>query len=116
MTTTREVLDHHIAAFGAGDVDGVLDDYTDESLLISPNGVVRGRKELRTAFEGLFAGLFAPGTYDLTTDTLEVEGEVAFFVWHADCASARIDFAADTFLVRDGKIAVQTFAAKIDPR
>jgi hypothetical protein len=37
-------------------------------------------------------------------------------VWYASCASADVVFAADTFLIRDGKIAVQTFAPKIEPK
>jgi hypothetical protein len=45
-----------------------------------------------------------------------VEGEVAYIIWHAKCASADIVFGTDTFIIRDGKIAVQTFAVKIEPR
>jgi hypothetical protein len=37
-------------------------------------------------------------------------------VWHANCASAEIVFATDTFLIKNGKIAAQTFAAKIEPK
>lgn len=34
----------------------------------------------------------------------------------ANCASADIVFAADTFLIRGDTIAVQTFAARIEPK
>jgi hypothetical protein len=57
--------------------------------------------------------LFKPGTYEFTMDTLHVVDDIAYIVWHANCASADIVFGTDTFLIRDGKIAVQTFAAKI---
>jgi len=113
---TQAVLDHHLAAFAAGDVDGILDDYTDASVLITPDGTTRGRDALRTAFNGFFSGLFAPGTYDFVMDASHVEGEVAYIVWHANCASAEVALGTDTFVVRDGKIAVQTFAAKINPK
>jgi hypothetical protein len=49
-------------------------------------------------------------------DARRVEGEVAYIIWHAKCASADIVFGTDTFIVRYGKIAVQTFAVKIEPR
>ena len=114
--TTQAILDHHLAAFAAGDADEILKDYTDESVLITPDGVTRGRGSLRTAFDGFFAGLFAPGTYDFVMDASHVEGEVAHIVWHADCASAEVVLGTDTFVVRDGKITVQTFAAKIVPK
>ena len=113
---TKEVLDHHLAAFGAGDVDEMLKDYTDDSVLITANGVVRGRDELRETFTGLFSGLFAPGTYEFTMDAVQVEGDVAFISWHATCASADVPLGSDTFVVRDGKILCQTFAATINPR
>jgi ketosteroid isomerase-like protein len=113
---TKAVLDHHLAAFTAGDVDDILSDYTDESVLITPDGMIRGRDALRAAFSGFFSGLFAPGTYDLVMDASHVDAEVAHIVWHASCASADIPLGTDTFVVHDGKIAVQTFAAKINPK
>ena len=113
--STRGVVDHHLGAFGAGNVEDLLADYDDASVFISPKGIVRGLDGLRALFEELFAGLFAPGTYDFTMDAMEIDGEVALLAWHATCAGADVPFAADTFLVRDGRIAVQTFAAQIVP-
>jgi len=113
---TTDVLHHHLAAFGAGDVDEILKDYTDDSLLMTADGTIKGLGPLREAFTGFFGGLFAPGTYDFVMDASHVEGEVAYIVWHANCASAEVALGTDTFVVRDGKIAVQTFAAKINPK
>jgi ketosteroid isomerase-like protein len=113
---TKAVLDHHLAAFSAGDVDEVLKDYTDASVLIMADATVTGREALHAVFEGLFSGLFEPGTYDFTLDVMTVEGEVAYIVWHASCGSAEVVLATDTYVVRDGKIATHTFAAKIDPK
>ena len=85
---TQAVLDHHLAAFAAGDADEILSDYTDQSVLITADGTTRGRDALRTAFSGFLSGLFAPGTYDFVMDASHVGGEVAHIVWHANCASA----------------------------
>lgn len=112
---TRAVLEHHLAGFSAGDADMVLEDYDDESVLVMPDGVVRGREALHATFTGFFSGLFAPGTYEFTMDRMEVEGDVAYIVWHATCAGAQVRLGTDTFVVRNGKIAVQTFAAVVDP-
>ena len=85
---TKDVLHHHLAAFGAGDVDEMLKDYTDDSVLITADGTITGLGPLREAFTAFFAGLFAPGTYEFTLEAERVEGEVAFITWHATCASS----------------------------
>jgi ketosteroid isomerase-like protein len=115
VRSTREVFEHHARALGGGDVDAILSDYTDDSVLITSNGVIKGSRAIRAAFEGFVSGLFKPGTYEITMDKLSVEGEIAYAIWHARCASVDVVLGTDTFVVRDGKIAVQTFAAKIDP-
>jgi ketosteroid isomerase-like protein len=114
--STEDVLNHHLQSFGSGDVDETMKDYTDDSVLITPDGVLRGLDELRAAFETFYGGLFRPGTYEFEMDRIEVEGEVAFIVWHSSNEGAEVPLGTDTFLIRDGKIAVQTFAAKIETR
>jgi SnoaL-like protein len=99
------VFDHHLAAFAAGDLEAILEDDTDASVLMLPDATIRGRDGLRAVYGDLLSGLFAPGTFELTLDATTVEGDVAYIVWHAGCASAEIPFASDTYVVRDGKIA-----------
>jgi ketosteroid isomerase-like protein len=113
---TKAVIDHHFAAFSAGNADEALKDYTDESILLTPDATLKGRQAIHDFFSASFSGLFKPGTYDFGLDTLKIEGDVAYVVWHATCASANVPLATDTWVVRDGKIATQTFAAKIDPK
>jgi ketosteroid isomerase-like protein len=113
---TQAVLDHHLAAFTAGDTDMILEDYTDESVVVTADGTFRGRDALGPVFGSFFSTLFAPGTYDLTMDHIEVVGDVAFITWHAKCGDANVRLGTDTFVVRDGKIVAQTFAALIEPR
>ncbi len=62
------------------------------------------------------AGRSGPAEAQRHLTYYRVEGEVAYIVWHANCASAEVALGTDTFVVRDGKIAVQTFAAKINPK
>ena len=114
--TTRQVLEHHLGALAAGHLDAILSDYTDDSTLIGPDGPVKGRQAIRAFFESGLDSLFKPGTYEFTMDTTQVVDDIAYIVWHANCAAADIVFGTDTFLIRDGKIAVQTFAAKIEPK
>jgi ketosteroid isomerase-like protein len=113
---TAQVLSHHLRALGAGNLDEVLVDYVEDSVLVTPDGSIKGLAGIRAAFEGFLSGLFKPGTYELALDARHVEGEVAYITWHAKCAAADIVHGTDTFIVKDGKILVQTFAAKVEPR
>jgi uncharacterized protein (TIGR02246 family) len=116
VDTTRQVFEHHLTALGAGDLEGILSDYTDDAILIGPDGALKGREAIRGFFDGVLASLFKPGTYTFSMDTLHVTDDVVYVVWHANCAAADVVFAADTFLIKAGKIAVQTFAARIEPK
>ena len=40
--TTQEVLTHHLDTFGKGDLAGVMADYSPESRLFTPNGMLKG--------------------------------------------------------------------------
>ena len=82
VDTTRQVLEHHLAAFGAGHLHDILSDYTDDSILIGPDGALKGRPAIQGFFEGVLSSLFKPGTYQFTMDTLHVADGVAYLVWH----------------------------------
>ncbi len=51
--STESVLAHHLESLGAGDVDAILSDYTDDSVLFTPDGSLRGRDAIRPLFQGL---------------------------------------------------------------
>ena len=110
---TREVLDHHLRSVADGELDEVLSDYVDESVLVTGDFVAKGQDAIRDAFKDFLAGTFKPGTYEFALDTIRVDGNIAFIIWHAKCASVDVEFASDTFLIRDGRIVAQTFAAKL---
>ena len=114
--STQSVVEHHLQAFGDGDVGAAVADYSEDSVFISPRGAVRGASAMRAVFEELFSGLFKPGTYDFTLDRLTVEGDLAVIVWHMTGEAADVPFATDTFVVRDERIVGHTFAGQINPK
>lgn len=66
-------------------------------------------------FTSLLDELGKPGaSFDLRH--LSVEGEHGFIVWSAETAHDAYELATDTFVVRGGQIAVQSFAGKITAR
>ena len=38
----QEVFQHHAEALGAGDLDGIVEDYSDDAVFITPAGVMCG--------------------------------------------------------------------------
>ena len=114
--TTQSILEHHLQAFGSGDTAEILKDYTDDSVLVTQQGQLKGRAAIEEAFKGFFSGIFSPGTYEFDMDTMQICGDVAYIAWHATTKTHDVPLGTDTFVVRDGKIAVQTFAAQMTER
>jgi hypothetical protein len=66
-------------------------------------------------FQAVFAEFAKPGA-SFTMQRRSVEGDVAHIVWTAETADNKYELGTDTFVVRDGKILAQTFAAKVTPK
>ncbi len=110
-TSTQAVLEHHLQAFGEG-VEAIMADYTDDSVVITPDATYRGLDEIRGFFIA-FVEALPEGFLDaFTLKRQEVVGEVAYILWEAN---PWFPLGTDTFVVREGKIAFQTFAAHAKP-
>ena len=103
--TPKEVFAHHVQALGAGDLDEIVTDYTDDAVFITPAGVQRGKDGVRAAFTQLL-GDVPNAAWNLKTETYE--GDVLFLEWAADSAQTRVEDGIDTFVFSDGLIRVQT--------
>ena len=90
MSSTEDVLDHHLDAFGAQDMEENLKDYGEDSVLITHSDVFRGIDE--------------------------IEGDVAYITWNAETPENVYEFATDTFLIRDGGIETQTLGAVVSSK
>jgi len=114
-TSTQAVVNHHLQAFGAGDMNGVVADYAPDAVMIVPTGVLRGVRGIRPLFQVLISEFAKPGaTFDLQQQV--IEGDVAYIRWVAETADNTYELGTDTFIVRRGKIVVQTFAFKATPK
>jgi hypothetical protein len=51
MSSTKDVIDHHLKAFGEGDLKDVLSDYALGAVLFTPNGPLRGADAIRPLFD-----------------------------------------------------------------
>jgi ketosteroid isomerase-like protein len=103
--TPQEVFQHHAQALGAGDLDGIVEDYSDDAVFITPAGVKRGKEGVREGFVQLLADV--PNA-DWALPTQIYEGDVLFLEWAATSAATKVEDGIDTFVFRDGQIVVQT--------
>ena len=111
---TEATLLHHLTAFGGGDVDEILADYTEESVVITHDGALRGLADIRPFFEN-FVKILPPGS-DFQMIKQVTEGELAYIFWKAESDHVSIPLGTDTFIIRDSKIVLQTFAGTIETK
>jgi len=111
-TDTETLLQSHLTAARTG-VNAIMQDYAEDSVLVTQEAVYHGLAEIRRFFTVLLEGLPA-GVFDrVTLHRREVVGEWAYILWDA---KPWVSLATDTFAVRNGKIRFQTFTANVGPR
>jgi ketosteroid isomerase-like protein len=115
MSSTKDVIDHHLKSFGEGNLKGILSDYAPMAILFTPDGPLEGVDALRPLFQGLLAEFAKPGS-SFKLKHQSTKGDYGYILWTAETADNVYDLVTDTFFVQDGKIIVQSFAAKILPK
>lgn len=112
VMTTTEALKEHQRAFGASDIEAMLNGYSDNAVMFAPQGPVKGKAALRPVFEKLFAEWGKPTT-KFTMINESVDGEHAYMAWNAETDDNLYESGVDAFVIRDGKKVAHFFQAKI---
>ena len=111
--TPEEVFAHHGSTLGAGDLEGILDDYADDAILIVQSQVYRGKDGARQVFTQLLEDV-PEAEWGLSTVFAD---DVLYLEWSAvaEGVGRRVDDGIDTFVFRDGQIRVQTVRYTVQP-
>jgi hypothetical protein len=105
--TPEQIVAHHMVAAASGDVDALIADYADTAVVFTPGGETRGKAALRKMFDGIFGG--PPGSRaPLEVRQKNFTREIGYIVWVQNEGKPEELRGSDTFLVRKGKIVVQT--------
>jgi ketosteroid isomerase-like protein len=112
MPTTKDVLDQHLKSFYNNDLDGVLADYSSDAVLFTPGRPLKGPGAIKPFFQAFLSEFAKPGA-SFSMREQSVEGDYAYILWTAETADNSYEAATDTFVVQNGKIVAQSFAAKI---
>lgn len=111
--STREVIEHHLECRERGDLEHDLEaNYAPDVILLSAEGVNRGHDGVRRLAK-ILRSYIKDGRY--TYDQILAEGDVGMLVWHAHGAELSVGDGADTYLVREGRIAAQTIHYTTEP-
>ncbi|MFJ5228110.1 nuclear transport factor 2 family protein [Streptomyces sp. NPDC088400] len=102
--TPQEIFEDHGRRLGTGDLDLISGNYAQDAVLITPDGILRGREGVKRGIGRLLADL--PDA-DWALKPQFADG-VLFLEWSAVGPTARVDDGVDTFVFRDGAIQAQT--------
>jgi len=111
---TSEVLDRHFKAFLENDMEIMMADYADDAILILPDTTYTGKEQIKSSFINAFK-MFPKEGSSLTMDKKTINNNIAYIIWHGKSPDWDVSFATDTFVIEDGKIQRQTFAAVMKP-
>jgi ketosteroid isomerase-like protein len=105
-----EALFRHARAFAGRDVDALMSDYCESAALLTPDGAMRGREDIRAFFEAFMAG-FSPGS--IFEASRPAARNIGYIVWTVD---PDLPFATETLIFFGPKILTQSFTAQMNLR
>lgn len=108
----RNIILHHLQSFQNNDLEAVIGDYTDESILITQDATYTGPEEIRNFFAGLMIH-FPKQKSTFKLDKVIVKNELVYIVWRANTPTLDVSLGTDTFIIKDDKIYQQTFAGQM---
>lgn len=107
-TAAQGTIDNHLNAFFQKNIDGVVADYAPDAVLFVRDGQLHGVSAIRGFFANFMATLPAGFLEAFKLHRKDVVGDVGYIVWEA---APWVQLGTDTFVVRDRKIVMQTFAS-----
>ena len=96
-------------------MDALLSDYTEESVVLTPDTTLIGLDQIKALFANMGSMFPAEGS-EFVLDRMDINNELGYIIWHANTPIVKIPLGTDTYIVKDGKIIKQTFAAKVEPK
>jgi hypothetical protein len=119
QTSTADMeaaIARHVASVKAANIDGVLADYADDAILVSPPGLVTpagtfvGKNKVREFFVWLATPDVLPAAQSMVTTNEMVGPNTMLFRWTQFPGTPKEVKGYDIFVFRDGKIIFQTTA------
>ncbi len=104
---TERTLMRHLAAFASRNIDSILADYTEETMIVLPDQEIQGLDNVREFFTTLLNDYLPLGsTFELKKNF--IHENVACLMWSGKSEKYNFPFATDTIVFKDDKIHIQT--------
>ncbi|HNR05729.1 MAG TPA: nuclear transport factor 2 family protein [Saprospiraceae bacterium] len=100
---TQFIIEHHFNSFVNNDLEALMSNYTENSKVIMLDIVASGLDEIRRLLTGAINN-FPAGEAEIILDTLIVDGDLGYTIWHGETNSVVVPFSTATYLIQDGKI------------
>jgi ketosteroid isomerase-like protein len=104
---TEATLARHVEGVISGDVEAVMKNFTEDSVVFTPDVTACGLAAIRSDTEAFFKNTPPELLQAIEVVRQDIVGEVAYLLWKAEPFVA---LATETYVVRNGKIMAQTFA------
>jgi len=108
-----ELFKRHVAAFTSANLDAVMNDFGEQSMVMTPDGVFEGPEQIRELYGSLlaeFGNIDCGDSPGLTFDVLHVRHDTIFISWHAESMHGVFPFGTDTFICSGDKFERQSIA------
>lgn len=100
---TAVVWQRHVERATAGDLDAVMEDFADDSVIITTDGVIAGKAAIRAFFEEFLAGYDQAAIASTVVNAQSIHDDVV--VANFTIGTAGLTFH-DTAVIRDNRIKV----------
>lgn len=115
MRTTTEVFEDHLAKRLEGDIESdIRQNYAEDVVFLTGTGVFHGHDGVRHSANEL-AMYFADKAVFEYRHTL-IEGDYAFLEWTGKTGDKTVCDGADSFVIKEGKIILQTIHYTVDKK
>ena len=109
MRTADEIFGHHLEVFGSGNIEGILTDYSETSVMIYGDKIWCGIEGARDFFH-LWLDDLIPAGSDFNLINRISGDDILYITWKAESENYIFDYGTDTFIFKDDKIWRQTVA------
>jgi len=104
----KAFLDQHLHYAWTDNIDALVADYADDAILFTPDAVINGRSNIREFLADFLDNKPPEFPADIKFMAKEFGNDVIYIVW--SCGPT-IPYATETFVLKNGMITAQTFAA-----
>lgn len=110
--STERIIMHHLSSFQNNNLEAMMSDYTDESVLVTQEETYTGHEQIKVFFANLITH-FPKQKSSLNLDKMVVIDRLGYIVWYADTPSLAVFLGTHTFVIKDDKINQQTFCGQM---